>query len=106
MLTVADLQQHLTRVSFMPGWDIEVREGRWEGPHIVIAAKVPNAYRPDEPMTLDVHTSLPPMHTYGQFDEWLVWRLNRLWSHEVREFYRVDGVPPFDPHGPHSDRDL
>jgi hypothetical protein len=29
---------------------------------------------------------------------WMAWRLGRIESHEMREFFKVDGRPVFDPH--------
>lgn len=106
MLSTAEIAQYVHRhVTFMHGWTLTVYEGRWEGPHLQIAAKVPNAYRPDDTVDLDIHCSIPPMRDYDQLDNFLVWKLARCWSHEVREFYRVDGNAPFDPHAANSDRD-
>lgn len=104
-LTTAELAAHVDRLSFMPGWSIQVRDGRREGQHVVIRASVPDAYHPDEVTVLDVHSKLPPQFTAAQFDEWILWRLERIASHEVREWLRRDGAPIFDPHAPDANRD-
>ncbi len=105
MLTLAEIQAHLQRVKYLPGWSFQAREGRWEGHHLVIQANLENSYRPGEFLLLDIHSKIPPMRDTSQFDEWLVWRLCRIASHEVREWYKVDGKAPFDPHQEGSDRD-
>lgn len=106
MLTVAELQQHLTRISYRPGWAFEVREGRWEGHHIVVHAKVEDAYHPGEFVPLDIHSALPRMDSLGQFENWLADRLARIEVHEMREWLRRDGTAIFDPHADGADRDL
>lgn len=105
MLTVADLQAHLDRLSFQPGWAVEVYEGRFEGPHVRIAAVVANSYAASEPVELDIHSMLPPMPSLDYFEVWLEWRLARVARHEVREWFKRDGRPVFDPHAPNADQD-
>jgi hypothetical protein len=34
--------------------------------------------------------------------EWLLWRTQRIESHECREWFKVDGEPLHDPHAPHA----
>lgn len=106
MLTVAEIRNYLGLLEYKPGWCFTAYEGAFEGPHIVIQAKMPNAYHPDEDIILDIHSPLPPMADVEQLHRWLVWRLCRIESHEAREWLRKDGRPLFDPHGPGADRDL
>jgi hypothetical protein len=106
MLTTAEIQAELERVTFMPGWTITAYQGRWEGQHLQITTQVPDAYDPASTVTLDVHTFLPPIPDAEYLHDWITWRLARLAVHEVREFYRVDGKPAHDPHAPFADRDL
>jgi hypothetical protein len=105
VLTVAALAAHLGRLEFMPGWTVTLYDGRFEGPHIVIRATVPNSYQPAEVVDLDIHSALPPMPDLAYFEVWLEWRLRRIWGHEVREWLRRDDRPVFDPHGPQADQD-
>ena len=106
MLSTRELQGIVERITYKPGWTIKVYDGRWEGQHLVITTVVPDAYHLEQTTTVDVHSSLPPMQNESQFCEWLAWRLGRIESHEMREFFRVDGKPIYDPHAPNADRDL
>jgi hypothetical protein len=108
-LTIPEMQAHLEKRKFRPGWTVEVYQGLWEGPHAVFRAEVPDAYDPSsEPVVLDIRSAIPPMLTTEQFDYWLQWRMNIIDSHEGREFFiNIDtGRPVFDPHAEFAERDL
>lgn len=98
MLTLPEIQQHLDHVSYRQGWTFSTYHDQWEGPHLLILAPVPDAYHPEQTITLGIRSPLPPMPDTGYLDVWLAWRLGRVESHERLEHYRVDGVAPFDPH--------
>lgn len=106
MLTTEQIREHLTHLSYKPGWSFEVYDGRWEGQHIAIRGEVEDSYRPGEKTVLDVHSMLPPMTGTGALEAWLIWRLCRLEVHEAREFFKRDGRVLFDPHAPFADRDV
>lgn len=105
MLTTAEIQAELRRVTYQPGWSIHVYDGRHEGQHAVITTDVPDAYNPDQTVRLGIHSPLPPIPDVAYLHAWMVWRLERIASHEVREFYRVDGKCVYDPHAEFADRD-
>lgn len=105
MLTVPQIAEVLARVTYKPGWTFQVYDGRWEGPHMVIRTEVPDAYDPGKAVTLDVHSMLPPMRDGLAVVEWLAWRCARIEVHEMREFLRIDGELPFDPHADGADQD-
>jgi hypothetical protein len=106
-LTVEQMQTAAERVTFRPGWNLAIYQGRYEGPHLrAWCENVPDAYNPDQVTYLDVHSPIPPCRTEADFYDWLLWRLMRVDSHETREFFQVDGKPYADPHGPDADRDL
>jgi hypothetical protein len=106
MLTTSEIQAHLERLTYKPGWSIKAYDGRWEGQHVVITTVVDDAYKPGETQTLDVHSMLPPMADTDHLEQWLAWRLGRLELHEMREFLRRDGKPIYNPHAPYAERDL
>jgi hypothetical protein len=106
VLTTSELDTHLRRVTYKPGWSFTVYDGRWEGQHLVIRVVTPDAFAPSDQVTLDIHSALPPMDTPGQFDRWLMWRLGRIECHEMREWYRVDGRPASDPHASGAEHDV
>jgi hypothetical protein len=62
VLTTAEIQAHLNRLSYKPGWEFKVYDGRWEGQHLVIRTEVPDTYS-DQTVVLDVHSMLPPMRS-------------------------------------------
>jgi hypothetical protein len=108
VLGEAEVRAYLDELEFLPGWTFAYRLGRWEGPHLTVGAKVPNAYHPDELVALDIHVPLPPhaLRSRADLDEFICWRLTRIASHEVREWLRRGGRPVFDPHADGADRDL
>jgi hypothetical protein len=106
MLSTQQIVAHLQRVTYKPGWDVRVYDGRWEGQHVVIRTVVPDSTQPGRTTVLDVHSMLPPVRDTDQLNEWLAWRLGRLEVHEMREFLKHDGVVLFDPHAPEAERDL
>jgi hypothetical protein len=105
MLTTAQIQTELARITYRQGWTLTAYDGAFEGQHLAIRAVLPNAYRPTETVTVDVHSTLPPIPDVDYLHRWLIWRICRIESHEAREFFRVDGKPLFDPHAEHADRD-
>lgn len=105
MLTTAEVQAILKRVTYKPGWSLEAYDGRFEGQHLNITTCVTDSYNPDQNVTLDVHSMLPPMVDEAALLAFLAWRLGRIELHEMREWLKVDGTPPFDPHAEFADQD-
>lgn len=104
-MSVTEMATAASRVAYKPGWKFEIYEGEWEGPHVAITAAIPNAYDINSPIVLNIHSPIPPMRDETALHEWLMWRLGRIEIHEMREFYRVDGVCVDDPHGESAGRD-
>lgn len=105
MLSTAELQNILKKVSYKPGWSFEIYDGEWEGQHLRITTVVPNAYSLNDNLEIDVHSVLPPIPDEQYFHIWLMKRLARIEVHEMREFYRVDGKIVDDPHRDGADQD-
>jgi hypothetical protein len=108
MLTLADVQARLAELTYRPGWDITAYQGAFEGPRLRISALVPDSYNPGSTVPLDIRVPLPVQawDTVGQFDRWLLWRLQAVEVHECMEWlHGPDGRPLFDPHREHADRD-
>jgi hypothetical protein len=105
MLDIAEIQEELARITYKPGWRFLAYAGEWEGPHLVIQADLPDAYNPGQTVVVDIHSMLPPFRDVAGLHAWLAWRLGRIEIHEMREFFRVDGKPIFDPHAPGAERD-
>lgn len=86
-------------VTYRPGWRFEVYEDAYEGPHLRIRTDVEDAFHPGTMVELRIESPLPPnLRTADDVDEWVLWRLERIASHEVREWLRRDGVQVSNPH--------
>jgi hypothetical protein len=106
VISVADLAQHIKRITYRDGWVFHLYDGRHEGPHLVIAATLPDSTRPGHMVDVRIDSMLPPFDSLEHFERWLMWRLERIESHESREWFKRDGVPLFDPHAEHAQHDL
>jgi hypothetical protein len=90
MLSTADINRELDRIAY---------NDQWEGQKIRIKAVVPDAYDPDRTVTLGIDSFLPPLQDEWDLRRWLMWRIQRIESHEMREFFfRLDGQILWDPH--------
>jgi hypothetical protein len=105
VLSTEEIREAVWCVTYRPGWSFEVYEGRFEGPHIVIRATVPDSTRLGQAVTLAIHSMLPPMRNRQAVFEWLAWRLGRIEVHEMREWLKVDGRVIFDPHALGAEHD-
>jgi hypothetical protein len=99
VLTIAELQGLLERFTYKPGWTFTMWHDEFEGNRmeIFINSEV-NAYKPDELTVMSIKTYVPPIESPAAFWRYLLWRLERVEMHELREFFRVGGHPIFDPH--------
>lgn len=106
MLTIDQIKEHLRLITYRPGWTIEAYQGSWEGIHIrIVAPKVEDSYNPGEFVDLGITSHLPPMQNFHQLETWLAWRLNRIETHEMREWLKFGGVPIFNPHSDGAEED-
>lgn len=106
MLTLGEMQDRLGEMTYLPQYEMEIYQGRFEGAHFHLRASVPDYINKGEPTVLDIHSPLPAMESTDQLDNWVVDRLIRIASHEVREALQVDGKPIFNPHAEGADKDL
>lgn len=112
MLTLPDIQDALARITYRPDWTFTARQGAVEGDptltgglHFTLTAAVPDAFRPGETCTLDVHSNLPPMPDTDSLYRWVLHRVLIMETHEARELFRVAGKVWDSPHRTHADRD-
>lgn len=99
MLSTAEICDRVAQMTYRPGWTLSVYENGFEDPHLeILAVDVPNSYRPGSTLDLRISSSIPPMDSIEQLDRWVMWRLERVESHEAREWLQIDGRPLFDPH--------
>lgn len=97
ILTRAELEDDLGRISYKPGYRFALFDHPHEGTWLRIVATVPNSTNGGT-IDLGIDVPIPPMETIDQFHRWLHWRLTRHEIHEVCEWFKVDGVAPYDPH--------
>lgn len=96
MMTPIEIEKALGGLSYMPGFALSIEED-YEGPFLVIEATLPDANDWSLTTDLRIESFIPPMHSVAQFDEWVGWRLARVWVHESWECLRRDGKPVRDP---------
>jgi hypothetical protein len=99
-VTIDELRAELARVNYKPGWRLSIWLDEHEGPVLRIVAPVNNSYHPDQTIDLGIDTYISPNDaaTPETFLKFVNWRLDRVASHEHREWFQVDGVPLNDPH--------
>jgi hypothetical protein len=98
MLSGTDIAAVLARVSYKPGWTLEVYDTPAPGAWLLIAADQEDAHHPGQVLPLRMRCELPPFPTESTFLTWLRWRLEAVERHECHEWLRVDGHAPWDPH--------
>lgn len=99
MLTLHEVQTELARITYKPGWTLKARQSMFEGVVLrIVAEGLINSYRPKETIDIGIDSFLPPVESVEQLHSWLAWRLDRIESHESREWLKRDGRVLFDPH--------
>jgi hypothetical protein len=106
LLSTHDLQTHLQRLSWKPGWRFDIREHPWEGPEVHIVGSEPDTEGMGELVDLGVDSILPVYMSLAEFERWMQKRLDRIAIHESHEWFKRDGVVIFDPHKPDTYRHL
>src|SRR3954451_23959390 len=97
MLSTTEIRDCLGRCEYKPGWSWRLREDSWEGLFVRFLVEIDDSYGTGA-LTLGIDSWLPPQVSEESLRLWMAWRLGRIESHEMREFFKVDGRPVFDPH--------
>lgn len=100
MLSTADINAELERLTYKPGFTFRAYEDPWEGQKIRIVGTVPDSYNPEQTVDLGIDSFLPPCQDAWDLRRWLAYRLKRIEIHEMLEFLKLDGAPIWDPHKP------
>jgi hypothetical protein len=95
----------IRRVSYKPDWTIAVMSKDY-APHGLVCMRIsflaPDATNPNAPVETQVcgqEIFDPYMIANEEQLKHMVFRVfKRAEDHELREFFKVDGVAPFDPH--------
>lgn len=98
MIRFADegpLKEILRSFTYRPGWRFSV-----EDKHLVVRATVIDTDNPNQEVPLGFEISLPSF-TDPVFDwtDWLFRQIMTIEQHEAQEFFKINGVKVFDPHG-------
>lgn len=98
-MTVEEVKEAFDSIDFFPNWRFEVYETDFEGLWVnIIGTKLLDSYNPDKTLDVGVRSALPRFFEAQQVVDWLVDRLVRIASHEVREHLLYKGERIFDPH--------
>jgi hypothetical protein len=99
-LSLELLQGELAKVKHRPGWRFRLYQHPFRGVMLVVYANVTDS-NTGEPLTIGPRFNVPTIaqRSFGDFHLWMVDLLVHMDTHETVEFYRVNGVPLFDPHG-------
>lgn len=97
-LTHAEMRAVLDGVTYKPGWSLVLRDIPRQGIYFSVLVELENSYQPGTKVPLRIHSPVPPMADRQAFLTWLCWRLEVIETHEVLEWFKVDGNPWIDPH--------
>lgn len=99
MLTIYQIKQILSKVSYKPGWVFEVSEpDDVQGLRLSIHVTMEDSYKPGNSTELHIHSPIQPLDNQDAFLRWLLWRLKLVEMHELLEWFKVDSKPWIDPH--------
>jgi hypothetical protein len=108
MLTTAEIQEHLKRITYKDNWTFSYYEGVWEGPHLnIYCSEIADSFNPGKMTALDIHCFLSPndIASTESLEIFLMYRLARIELHEMREFFKRDGKIISSPHMPNAEHD-
>jgi hypothetical protein len=107
MITFADIESHLRRFSYKPGWKFKV-DGITTGfPYTFISASYSAPDSADPTRTVPIFGTLPINEYIMESDEFTLHTFDKLYltdlirhcdRHEVEEWLRYDGQRIVDPH--------
>ena len=90
------LRNILSNFTYRPGWKFSVKDGR-----LIIDAQVIDANNQTKTCPLTSVTQLPHFALMNKNFDWVRWLfeiLLELERHEVKEFFRINGQPVYEPH--------
>lgn len=91
-----ELQELLNNFSYRPDWEFFIEESR-----LRIRARVQDADSHGKLIPLQSAIQLPPYNALARGWDWIRWLRNELIkieTHELDEFFQINGVKVFDPH--------
>jgi hypothetical protein len=106
ILTVAEMQEIMSRFTYRIGWKFRVYQGETRGAMLEILATVDDSVKLGDFAKLEIYAAIPPYETERGFLKWLFSRLREAEVHECGEFFKLDGVCVWNPHRAFADRDI
>jgi hypothetical protein len=89
-----EMKDLLRTFTYKPGWQFECSTG--SGPaYMLIVVSCTNTYPPHDRTQVGLSKIVPPQ---GDLQEWLLEQIVELEAHEVREWFKVGGQLPYNPH--------
>lgn len=100
VITVDHMRAILEEITYRPGWTMAIKEDQHEGPYLRVIAPTKNSYDESADLDLGINSYLSPNDRADEraFVNFLIWRLERIESHEAREWLKRNGKAIFDPH--------
>lgn len=94
-MSAEHLRALLRMFTYRPDWKFTIHEDR-----LLIRAIVIDTDNHQRLISLSFETFIPDM-VKDDFDwpRWLLHAIMEVEDHEAREFFKIDGVKVFDPHG-------
>lgn len=85
----------LRNFTYKPGWNFYI------GPDgLIIEALVTDSDNPKQNIRVSFGIGIPSfVRPEFPWDRWLLDQIMTVEDHEAREFFKIDGVKVFDPHG-------
>jgi hypothetical protein len=106
MLTATELRGIIEKITYKPGWNFSLRDEPSDLHYyytqsvFTITFSVPDAYGFSNMVTIvsQVMFSLEMFQDAERFVDWVMYQILDCEKHEMREFFRYDGVLVSDPH--------
>lgn len=95
----AALKELLSRFTYRPGWDFNILRER-DTYILHISADVVDSDNPHKIAPLQFAHGIPQFVPPAfDWQRWLLDMIMEVERHECREFFKIDGVKVYDPHG-------
>jgi hypothetical protein len=102
-LTLDQMRDLLKKVTYRRGWRLSLEQHPFEGVWLTVEFSVADAYDQTLRQKQRVRTWFPICFDERTFYANLEFRLERIESHEAREFFLIEGERVFDPHQSYED---
>lgn len=100
MITIEQAQSIIHRLTYKPGWKFHLDFYTVDKVSLAISFDTENAYEPGQIVKIGFRQVLTPSTLISEesFIAALMSIIDRAERHETREWFKIDGQMPFDPH--------